>query len=124
MTFLLAIASTTMSLKVKSVQYDDVHLSTYHDVDVFSEELRVLIASGYTVSLEITAHYNVLPDYGIFKPSQSTNRKKFECEHGAFNSHQSNTTITKNDPDVWWSYTLMEWAMEDADFGGTSYIYI
>lgn len=85
-----------MSLKVKFVQYDDVQLSTYHDIDVFAEELRVLLASGYAVTVTTTANSTLLPDYGAYKPPCS-NRRKFETDHTAFNIYGSSSSTTKND---------------------------
>lgn len=87
-----------MSLKIKNVQYDDVHLLTYHDVDVFTEELRVLIASGYSVSVGVVANSTLLQDCGSCKPPLCTSRRKYDVvDQGAFSPFHYNSNTTKND---------------------------
>lgn len=83
-----------MSLKIKCVHYNNVHLATYQDVDVFAEELRVLVASGYTVSVEVTSENTLLQDCGLFK-HPSSNRRKYDLGDSTF--HYNPTNVTKND---------------------------
>lgn len=95
-----------MSLKVKSVQYDDVNLSTYHDVEIFTEELRVLIASGYSVNVEIIANTNLNQDFEPFKP-QCSNLRKFDSDQGiSLTSYQPQcSNVRKYDGDQTTSFT-------------------
>ena len=44
-----------MSLKIRCINYDTVFLSTTQDLQIFTEELKVLLATGYSVQLEIFA---------------------------------------------------------------------
>ena len=44
-----------MALIIKSVYYNTVHLSTVHDLQLLSDELKVLIINGYKVSLDVSA---------------------------------------------------------------------
>lgn len=80
-----------MSLRVKNVRYEDVNLATYHDVDVFAEELRVLIASGYAITLETIASCILYPESVSFKLNPA-NKKKFEFDHPPPTYHINNST--------------------------------
>lgn len=85
-----------MSLKVKCVLYDDVHLSTYQDLEIFSEELRVLIAGGYSICLEVSATNNLLQDGGSSKLPPLSGRRNYELgDYGNFKSY--NLSATKQD---------------------------
>jgi hypothetical protein len=60
-----------MSVNVRCIHYDTINLATYKDLEVFNEELRQLIATGFSLSLELFATSNmdnkstkyVLPNY-------------------------------------------------------------
>jgi len=57
-----------MSLNVRCIHYDTINLATYKDLEIFTEELRNLVASGFNLSLELFATNNqntksVLPTY-------------------------------------------------------------
>jgi len=72
-----------MSLKVKSVHYDTVHLSSFLDIDVFTEELKSLISSGFTVACTVRSESTILHDFSaLFKHSMS--RHKYDIEDGSF----------------------------------------
>jgi len=42
-----------MPLRVKCVSYDTVNVSTLYDLEVLTEDLRLLITSGYELTLEV-----------------------------------------------------------------------
>lgn len=44
-----------MSLKVDRIQYDTVNLSTLYDLELFTEDLKLLILNGYSATLSISA---------------------------------------------------------------------
>ena len=44
-----------MALKIKCVHYNTVHLSTNLDLQLFSDDLNVLIDNGYKVTIDISA---------------------------------------------------------------------
>ena len=47
-----------MTLRVKCVSYDTVNVSTLYDLEVLTENLRLLITSGYELTLEVFATNN------------------------------------------------------------------
>ena len=42
-----------MSLRVKCINYDTVHITTLYDMDMFTESLRHLITSGYKLTIDV-----------------------------------------------------------------------
>jgi hypothetical protein len=83
-----------MSLKIKSVQYDKVHLSTYQDLDVFTEELRILLSSGFSACIEVTATNISVPDW---EPSKLPIVGKRKYDLGDHPSHYNSIHSTKNE---------------------------
>lgn len=51
-----------MSLKIKCVHYNTVHLSTYTDLEAFKHELDVLIDSGFNITLDVSATNSLFQD--------------------------------------------------------------
>jgi hypothetical protein len=49
-----------MSLKIKCVHYNTVHLSTVYDLQLLTDELKVLIANGYKLTLADVSATNTL----------------------------------------------------------------
>jgi len=70
-----------MSVNVRCIHYDTINLATYKDLEVFSEELRQLIATGFSLSLELFATNTmdnkhtkyVLPSY--FRKNEEINQE-------------------------------------------------
>jgi hypothetical protein len=44
-----------MSLRVRCIYYDTVYLATSEDLKAFNEDLKHLLANGYSLSLEVNA---------------------------------------------------------------------
>jgi hypothetical protein len=81
-----------MSLKIKCIYYDTVRLSTFHDLEVFSDELRVLLVSGYNITLDVSATHHLPKDpWGTLKPPTFSKTKFDFDEKEPFSSYNMNT---------------------------------
>lgn len=85
-----------MSLKVKSVRYDTVHLSTFLDIDVFTEELKSLISSGFTVTCAVSSESTILHDFSAFFKQSMSRHNKYDFEDSSFSYTPS--SVVKSDP--------------------------
>lgn len=65
-----------MSLTPRYIEYREAHLSTYHDITAFMEDLKHLLDEGYLISVEVSAvHISSLRDDLHVQPQPSTSHQ-------------------------------------------------
>lgn len=82
-----------MALKIRGIHYDSIYLATYTDLEVFTEEIRNLLSTGYSLTLELFATNNIerCPQGSKYLPSFV--RKQSD---GRDTSGSSSSLITNN----------------------------